>query len=266
MERFVGTAYRGNDNAPVYREVHVVDTTRHTVLFECPDGKAFARKQLDVEGSPAEPDYSFVDARTGYEEGVEREGATRVAYVRRPGSQRIDRPLPEKSDAVIDAGFDMYLRKHWDAVIQGGVSVAFLITSRGRFMPIHISADDPKNGNRQLTLRLDAWYAFVAPSIVVTYSESDRRLRRYEGPSNIRDARGKPINVRVEFPRPRERTTSRGIPSTRRCGHHSMAAVRADRPKGWEFTSRGTKALIHHAVAFANPLTGEPPHVPRQAR
>jgi hypothetical protein len=204
VERFVGTAYRGNDNAPVYREVHVVDTTRHTVLFECPDGKAFARKQLDVEGSPAEPDYSFVDARTGYEEGVEREGATRVAYVRRPGSQRIDRPLPEKSDAVIDAGFDMYLRKHWDAVIQGGVSVAFLITSRGRFMPIHISADDPKNGNRQLTLRLDAWYAFVAPSIVVTYSESDRRLRRYEGPSNIRDARGKPINVRVEFP-PSER-------------------------------------------------------------
>lgn len=200
VERFVGTAYRAGGDAPVYREVHLVDTSRHTVLFECPDGKAFARKQLDVTGSPAEPDYSFVDARTGYEEGVEREGSKRIAYVRRPGGQRVDRPLAETGDAVIDAGFDTYLRKHWDAVIQGGVSVAFLITSRGRFMPIHISADRPQDGNRQLTLRLDAWYAFVAPSIIVTYTEADRRLRRYEGPSTIRDARGKPMTVRVEFP------------------------------------------------------------------
>lgn len=204
VERYVGTAYRTGANAPLYREVHLVDTSRHTVLFECPDGKAFARKELDMEGSPAEPDYSFVDARTGYEEGVEGDGAKRIAYVRRPGGQRVDRPLPEKGDAVIDAGFDMYLRKHWDAVIQGGVSVAFLLTSRGRFMPIHISAEQPRDGNRQLNLRLDAWYAFVAPSIVVTYSEADRRLRRYEGPGNIRDARGKPIDVRIEFP-PSER-------------------------------------------------------------
>lgn len=205
VERFVGTAYRTGANAPLYREVHLVDTSRHTVLFECLDGKAFARKQLDLQGSPAEPDYSFVDARTGYEEGVQREGATRVAYVRRPGTQRIERPLPEKRDAVIDAGFDTYLRKHWDAVIQGGVSVAFLLTSRGRFMPIHISVSQPHDGNRQMTLRLDAWYAFLAPSINVTYGEADRRLRRYEGPGNIRDARGKPINVRIEFP-PSERT------------------------------------------------------------
>lgn len=200
VERFVGTAYRSGANAPLYREVHLVDTSRHTVLFECPDGKAFARKQLDVEGSPAEPDYSFVDARTGYEEGVQREGATRVAYVRRPGAQRIERPLPEKGDGVIDAGFDTYLRKHWDTVIQGGVSVAFLLTSRGRFMPIQILPAKPRDGDRRLTMRLDAWYAFVAPSIVVTYNEAERRLLRYEGPGNIRDARGKPIDVRIEYP------------------------------------------------------------------
>jgi hypothetical protein len=105
---------------------------------------------------------------------------------------------------VIDAGFDTYLRTHWDSVVQGGTTVAFLIASRGRFMPIHISAGQPRDGDRQLTLRLDTWYAFVAPSIVVTYGESDRRLRRYEGPSTIRDKRGKPIDVRVEFP-PSER-------------------------------------------------------------
>lgn len=212
VERYVGTAYRTGTAAPLYREVHVVDTSRHTVLFECPDGKAFARKRLEVDGSPAQPDYSFVDARTGYEEGVQREGATRVAYVRRPGAQRIDRPLPDKGDAVIDAGFDTYLRKHWDAIIQGGVSVAFLLTSRGRFMPIHISADQPNDGNRKLTMRLDAWYAFMAPSIVATYSEADRRLRRYEGPGNIRDARGKPIDVRIEFPPSERREDVAGDP------------------------------------------------------
>jgi hypothetical protein len=204
VERYVGTAYRTGADTPLYREVHLVDTSRHTVLFECPDGKAFARKSLDVDDSPAEPDYTFVDARTGYEEGVQREGATRIAYVRRPGGQRVDRPLPDPGNAVIDAGFDSYLRTHWDSVIQGGTTVAFLITSRGRFMPIHISAAPANEGDRQLTLRLDAWYAFVAPSIVVTYNEADRRLRRYQGPSNIRDDRGKPIEVRVEFP-PSER-------------------------------------------------------------
>ena len=212
MERYVGTAYRAGATTPLYREVHFVDTSRHTVLFECLDGKAFARKELDMRGGSPQPDYSFVDARTGYEEGVAREGATRVAYVRRPGGQRVERPLPDKGDAVIDAGFDTYLRTHWDTVVRRGATVAFLLTSRGRFMPIHISADEPRDGDRQLTLKLDAWYAFVAPSILVTYSEADRRLRRYEGPGNIRDGRGKPIPVRIEFPPSERRSAVTGDP------------------------------------------------------
>ncbi|MET0506107.1 MAG: hypothetical protein ABWZ85_12355 [Luteibacter sp.] len=199
MERFVGNAYaRGTDNL-LYREVHLEDASRHAIVFQCPDGKAFARKKLQTVGAPTQPDFDFRDARNGYEEGVRGEGAKRVAYVRKVGGQRSEQALAVDPGAVIDAGFDVLVRTDWDRVARGGVSVPFLMTGKGKFFPVKITANGAQGGDRRIDLRLDAWYGFAAPSISVTYTEATRLLRRYEGPGTIRDARGKPLDVRIEF-------------------------------------------------------------------
>lgn len=199
-ERYVGSAYARDGSTLLYREIHLVDGAHQTVLFQCPDGKAFARKQLRDDGFPIQPDFEFKDGRTGYEEGVRREGNNRIAYVREPGGEATTHTLPNEPDAVIDAGFDAYVRAHWNDVTKDGVSVPFLVPRRGRFYPVKVAASESSEGMRRISMKLDAWYGFAAPVITVTYAEANHQLRRYEGPATIRNAKGKSIDVRIEFP------------------------------------------------------------------
>lgn len=199
MEQYVGDAYARGTDTLVYREVHIEDASRHAIVFQCPDGKAFARKQLSTGGAPTQPDFDFRDASNGYEEGVRGEGTQRVAYVRKVDGQRNEQSLTVDPGAVIDAGFDAYVRTHWDRVTKGGASVPFLMTGRGKFFPVKITAAGAQGPDRRIDLKLDAWYGFAAPTISVTYTEATRQLRRYEGPGTVRDRHGKPLDVRIEF-------------------------------------------------------------------
>lgn len=199
-ERYVGTAYARGSDTLLYREVHLVDGAHQTVIFQCPDGKAFARKQLRDDGFPMQPDFEFKDGRTGYEEGVRREGSNRIVYAREPGGEATQHALPNEPGAVIDAGFDAYVRAHWNAVTKDGVSIPFLVTRRGRFYPVKVTASESSEGMRRISMKLDAWYGFATPVITVTYAEATHQLRRYEGPATIRNAKGKSIDVRIEFP------------------------------------------------------------------
>ena len=53
----------------------------------------------------------------------------------------------------------------------------------------------------QFRLRLDGLLGFIAPQIDVAYDARSRRLLRFEGLSNLRDARGdKQMQVRIDFP------------------------------------------------------------------
>ncbi|WP_285404749.1 hypothetical protein [Luteibacter sp. ME-Dv--P-043b] len=211
MERYVGTAYARGGTAVLYREVHLGDASRHLIVFQCPDGKPFARKRLRAGTIPTQPDFDFTDARNGYEDGVRGDGAQRVVYVRRVGGQRSEQALTVPPDAVIDAGFDVFLRARWDQVVDRGASAPFLMTGKGKFFPVKVVASGREGTERRIALKLDAWYGFAAPTIDVTYTEATRRLRRYEGPGTIRDARGKPADVRIEF-LPADRTE--GVPDT----------------------------------------------------
>jgi hypothetical protein len=209
MQRYTATAYARGSDTLVYREMHLEDGTRQLTVFQCPDGRPFARKRMNAGTTPTQPDFDFTDARNGYEEGVRGDGSRRVAYVRRVGGQRSEQALVVPPGAVIDAGFDVFLRTHWERVVAGGASAPFLMTAKGKFFPVKVVAADPNGQERRIALKLDAWYGFAAPAITVTYTEATRRLRRYEGPGTIRDARGKPIDVRIEFP-PTDRTD--GVP------------------------------------------------------
>jgi len=52
-------------------------------------------------------------------------------------------------------------------------------------------------------LRLDGLLGFVAPHIDVAYDARDRRLLRFEGLGNLRDAHAREqLEVRIDFPAP----------------------------------------------------------------
>ncbi|HVI54892.1 MAG TPA: hypothetical protein VM621_07555 [Luteibacter sp.] len=198
-ERFVGDAYAPDNGQLLYREVHTVGTGRQVVQYQCPDGKAFARKVLEGGGTAIGPDFSFVDARNGDAEGVRSREGTRSVYAKRGAAAEVAKPLPAKKDGVIDAGFDVYVRTHWDAIGKRGDGIPFLLPGRFAFYNVRLVDGETAGGLRRMTMKLDAWYAFAAPTVVLSYSVNDRTLRRFEGMGSIRGENGKLRAVRIEF-------------------------------------------------------------------
>jgi hypothetical protein len=207
-EHYVGVAYTRTGGKMLYSEEHWImlgpGSGRRVVLYRCPDGQPFARKQLYGQTDDATPDFDLYDRRDGYREGVEGRGGERQVYVQRnQAAPRRSARLATPQNAVIDAGFDAYLRSHWDALGKGeGTNIAFLLPSRLAYINLKIQVHDRiiKNSPlREFSLSLNAWYGFVVPSIDVTYSMLDRRLLSFAGVSNVRDNRGDTQQVRIVF-------------------------------------------------------------------
>lgn len=219
-EIWTGDAYLADGGALAYRETHYRFGAERLVVYTCPDGRPFARKTI-LENSDAQaPDFSLRDARWGYREGVRGSGDAREAFVQRtPEQAEKSAPLDLPADGVIDAGFDAYVRRHWEALARGDIlRFDFLVPSKRAFYAFDLSRLEAASDAAHLTLRLalGTWYAFLAPHIDVTYDRRTRRLLRFSGMSNIRDATLKNLDVRIEFPQAPATATAEQVAIARR--------------------------------------------------
>lgn len=204
--RYVGEA-RDTGGRLLYRETHYLDTRtatpRRVVLYQCADGRAFARKTVDG-GGPA-PAFAFLDARDGYQEGVRTQAGTREVFWQAGKAAPLKRAAVAKTGAtVFDAGFDAYVREQFPALQQGkSVRARFLIPSRQSAIGVSVKpvAGAPA-GHLDLKTRLDAWYGFALPELKLRYRIADRRLMRFEGIGTIRDAKGGHGKLRIDFAQP----------------------------------------------------------------
>lgn len=201
---YLGIAYAAHGNQKVYLEEHFVfdenNVRTRLVLYRCPSGQPFARKWVRDGSSAAAPDFDLYDARTGYREGVSGPPGARKVYTQQNDHSPLrSAPLENRSDAVIDAGFDAYVRKHFDNLDQRA-HLAFLVPSRLGYLDLRLANASSDAGTRHIRLSVDAWYAFAAPSIELTYETADRRLLQFKGISNIQDPNGNSQTVRIEFP------------------------------------------------------------------
>jgi hypothetical protein len=126
--------------------------------------------------------------------------------------------LPAREDAVIDAGFDAYVRAHWDALAgPDGRTVPVLVPDRSGWLDFRVRhRGDGREGAtdvRRMRLTLSAWYGFAVPAIDLTYERDTRRLLRFEGLGFVRDREGGHPRVRIEFPDP-PREIGEGVAAT----------------------------------------------------
>jgi hypothetical protein len=207
-----GVARNPDSGAEMYTEQHWLRSdgdrpVERLVLYRCPDGSVFGRKQVDYRRSAAAPAFRFDDSRSGYVEGLRDDRSPEVFFSPGRGAGEKSAALPAKQ-LVVDAGFDEFIRSRWSALLAGeAVPLDFALPSRLESMGFTIRRVGQARIDGEAAwvfrLRLDSVIGWLAPHIDVSYGQQSRRLLRFEGLSNVRDDAGdKQLIARIDFPRP----------------------------------------------------------------
>lgn len=207
IEQEIATARDLENREVLFREQHLVRLDNgapeeRLVMYRCLDGKAFARKWVRYHDTPAAPSFQLVDARSGYQEGAEKTPSGVLVNWKAPGEDETSELL-SPGPLVADAGFDEWVRGYWEPLTQGKtLEMRFLVPSRLRAYDFDVSPIDSGSPDlRAFRLQLGGWFGWLLPSIRVAYDDNTKRLRWFEGLSNLRDDSGDaPMQVRIDFP------------------------------------------------------------------
>lgn len=211
--RYEGLASDPVSGLPLYRETHYLRDSgagpqQRLVVYRCIDSERyFARKQVHYRRDAEQPDFELEDARQGYREGLREQADThREAFVRSSHAEpEQSARLPPAASFVADAGFDEFVKRHWQQLESGEeVRFRFLVPADLDILGLKIRRHRSESVDGRpasvIRLSLSAWWGFIAPHIDAYYDRETRVLLRYQGLSNLRGANGRNFPVRIEFP------------------------------------------------------------------
>jgi len=209
-----GDAFSIESGKLLYTEHHQLfmsgsKPVRRITEYQDAELKTFAVKENRYEQNPATPDFHLNDTRSGYTESVSKIGNTwNVSYseLDSNGQNQSDEGKLTRPDytAVIDAGFDEFVRESWEKLInEKTVTFSFAVPSRlewidFRLIPLNIT-DQVVRVEMRLKSRLLSW--LLAP-VELTYDRSTKQLLTYRGLTNIRDQKGQGIEAEIRYTYP----------------------------------------------------------------
>jgi len=209
-EAFALQANEAGNDAVIYTERYrdtLQDGRSHrtgTHYFDAA-GEPIADRVLDFSRHAWKPDYRLVDRRDGYEEGAEVQGRTgttiRVFYRRKRGEPLKEKTLSVPEPAVVDGGFNRFIKDHWKA-LAGGKTVPFnfVAPSQLNYFSFEALKTGLADGKMTFVIRpANKVVRLLVDPIRVTYDLSSRRMTDYRGLSNINDAKGKSLKVRLAY-------------------------------------------------------------------
>jgi hypothetical protein len=214
---YSGTATALRSGKFLYKERHVLQyrdgkIAARVVLYTCRDGSAFARKTVSYVDALS-PDFLLEDASNGMREGIRSVGNVRQVFFRGDSAaSEKSGALPDVTGFVADAGFDAFVRLHWDALLTGNtLSMNFVVPSRLNdigFKVQHVRSTVMDGVPvEEFRLKLSGILGWFVSSIDVYYGATDHTLIRYVGLSDLRDPANDNFQAQIDFP-PGERVAS----------------------------------------------------------
>ncbi|MEM6453889.1 MAG: hypothetical protein AAF772_02220 [Acidobacteriota bacterium] len=209
---FHARAYDLKTGAPIYTEHHTEHWRdgRHvgsSVRYTNPDGETFASKSVDYASGITTPTFALDDERSGYREGADVDGRKVTLFKRADERARPARAtvrLPRQ--AVIDAGFDHFVRRNWATLLSGrNVKFEFAVASRRDFMRFRLthlgsSTHDGRPVERFEMVSTNPIVRLLLDPILLEYDAETQRLWVYEGLSNLASNGGdRNFDARIVF-------------------------------------------------------------------
>ena len=205
----VGLAYDLDSGELLYRETHCIsaDGFDHQVIYRDTDDKLIARKLLDYSTGMTTPSFVQHDHNSRESIRVRLDGdAVSMAIIdpdRAQNAVALAQP-DESTPVVIDAGFDGFVRQHWDELVSGGSrEFQFPFADRASLVELRIqptTCSYETQSDQCFRLDLSNWFlrALVKP-IELGYDAATRRLIRYRGLSNLGDGNGNALQVDIHY-------------------------------------------------------------------
>jgi hypothetical protein len=177
------------------------------VRYEDPAGELIAEKLVRYEESPQVPSFEMTDFRIGLREGAEVD-AGKVVLFSGPSEERVRRRSVKRPQvAVIDAGFDAFMRDNFEAVLAGDkVEFDFAVPALRRFFSFELVPQGGVSYRGEDAFLVEmrpasALLRLLVDPIDLTYS-ADGRLLEFRGLANVCDEKGDRYEARIVFDYP----------------------------------------------------------------
>jgi hypothetical protein len=212
-----GTARDLKTHEVAYYEYHSINRKHHTVRYTAADGQTIATKRIDYTHGYNTPLYNLYDLRHDLHTGNEWQGDHFSIYRYQTGNTPDRKKILPYNSIVIDAGFDHYVREHWQK-LQSGEAVPFdffvadpLIKLNMKLLAVQPFQSLIKKSNPRFCYfkavsrnRLIGW---AVPEIHLAYDCGQRLLQFYHGPSNITDKNNHSQQVIIHYQYPSVKLT-----------------------------------------------------------
>jgi hypothetical protein len=214
----IGTAWVQDKSEVLYHEYHFAENPQHNlptrVQYRTPDGALIAEKSMDYSLSMTVPAITQIDYRNSARINTEflpagRSPQVRVGFQAHDSNQYREEMVSYRDAMVVDAGFDPFIRNHWERMVSGSsVSAHFLVPSRLDTVRVNLSQTETGNCNgvdedmHCFVIRpagLLRVVGFLIDPIYIGYDRGSQRLMMFNGLSNLRDDAGEPRNVLITY-------------------------------------------------------------------
>ncbi|MCD8522185.1 MAG: hypothetical protein LRY66_15315 [Saccharospirillaceae bacterium] len=185
------------DGKPYQRDVNYFDA----------EGKMIAQKENRYFNNAAAPDFRLQDLRNNYREQAlyNDDGSLTLGLQESDGQawqEKRIKSLPD--DLIIDAGFDEFVRRHWQTLLAGKqVTFSFASAARQDLVNFRLQTQSADEHRLVLSMRLQSrMLSWLLSPIELTYDRQSQRLLRYRGLSNILDEQGNSYqaDIRYQYP------------------------------------------------------------------
>ncbi|TGL86835.1 hypothetical protein EHQ68_16230 [Leptospira congkakensis] len=214
--QYFGKAYDLSTGKYIYSDNHkeYYNNGKHIysdIQYKDAEGKVFGTKHIEFDKNAEVPSFKTEDFRDGYIEGADVKGkSVRLFSKRKKEDPLSERTYIPKTPAVMDGGFDYFVRNNWEPLTKGErLSFHFLTPIQlddYKFAAEKIR-DGEWKGRPALYLRLEI-DNFILKQVVkpflLVYDVRTRRILQFEGLSNINDENGKSLKVKIVYDYPKE--------------------------------------------------------------
>lgn len=177
------------------------------VTYEDAEGELIAEKEVRYGTMPAAPSFEMTDYRTGLVERADVGAENVNLYSGVPDQDVQPKRVALPEQAVIDAGFDAFMREKFPEIAEGRtLDFEFAVPSAGRFFEFRLVPEGEVEFRNEPAIRVtmkpaNLFLRLLVDPIELLY-DRDGRLLQFRGLSNVADADGDRYKARIVFDYP----------------------------------------------------------------